>query len=93
VTDQTPTPARPRDEYGRLLYADHEIPPISDELALWRGMVTVDGLPDASNTTTMHRHRSGYDPCVEGWVRSGDWWLHCGYCRSYGDDAAGEVLS
>lgn len=72
---------RKRDEYDRPLYADHEIPPISDEIAVWRGNVTAYGAPAASNTTTMHLDSIGRDTCVSGWVRSGDWWLHCGYCR------------
>lgn len=76
------TDDRPRDEYDRAIYADHEVPPIDVGWAVWRGNVTMPDPPNPGNTTTMHRDGAGRDTCVGGWVRSGDWWLHCGFCRA-----------
>jgi hypothetical protein len=74
---------RKRDEYGRLVYEDHEVPPISDEIAVWRGRATVAGQPAPGTTTRMHLTPAGRDTCVEGWVRSDRWWLHCAFHRPY----------
>lgn len=71
---------RPTDEYDRPLYLDHETPPPLAAFAIWRGNVCA---PDPGNpgrtVTPVHSRRDL--KCIGGWVRSGDWWLHCGDCR------------
>ncbi len=66
---------RRRDKFGRAFYDDNEVPPATEPFAHWRGLVTH---PDAVHTPPTILHDT---QCSGGWVRSGDWWLHCGRCR------------
>lgn len=66
---------RRRDKFGRAFYDDNEVPPATEPFAHWRGLVTH---PDAVHTPPHMIHARA---CEAGWIRSGDWWLHCGHCR------------
>lgn len=66
---------RPLDEYGRAFYAPNEVPPATEGFAHWRGRLTH---PSASTGKSYSTHKK---VCVEGWIPSGEWWLHCGVCR------------
>lgn len=79
---------RPRDEHGRILWQANERPEVGSGLGLWRGRVVTPEAPYAGNSTRGHVRRVGpqtIDPCVDGWVESGDWWLHCAACRPYAE--------
>ena len=76
VADNGQTWTRPRDEYGRAYYAPNEVPPEAEQFAHWRGLRTH---PRAVTTPLPDRHDR---MCMGGWVASGEWWLHCGRCRS-----------
>lgn len=70
--------SRPVDQYGRAIYADHEVPdPWSPEsrFALWHGRVCG---PWTVITVPADRHRV---VCDHGWTRSGDWSFVCGTCH------------
>lgn len=75
---------RPRDEYGRVLYEHDEIPPVSDQFAVWRGKVVRPGPATAGNSVGGCHPSDGrrpYATCTNGWVESGAWWLHCYDCH------------
>jgi len=77
--------ARERDEHGRPQYAAHEVPPIAVGLAVWQGNVTAAFPPYPGNQVAgchpTDPARKPYATCTHGWVRSGDWWLHCADCH------------
>lgn len=83
-------PEREQDECGRALYADDEIPPADARFAIWRGGVTspdtclepYEGPGDPGIEALFgSRDWHGTNQCIGGWIRSLDWWFHCGICR------------
>ena len=80
-----PIGGRPVDQYGRPIYADHEVPPVDAGLSVWRGGITKDYPPDPGKQVSgCHPTTPGrrpYAECFHGWVRSLDWWLHCADCH------------
>ncbi|WP_280245712.1 hypothetical protein [Nocardia abscessus] len=66
------------DQYGRPIYAAHEIPPEAEAFAVWRGRLTHSGAVTSPAAGTEHQRM-----CVGGWIASGEWWLHCGHCRPH----------
>lgn len=81
---------RPRDRHNRPMYLDHEIPPVDCGLAMWRGNVTAEHPPTPANSVSGCHPTDGrrpYATCEHGWVRSGDWWLHCTDCHPPDMDA------
>ncbi len=77
-------PDRQRDQYGRPIYRHNEVPPVSDTFAVWRGLTVMPGPANRSNSVGgCHPKppKRPYATCTSGWVRSGDWWLHCADCH------------
>jgi hypothetical protein len=84
--EETSQADRPRDKYDRVLYRDDEVPPIGEGFGVWRGRVVTPDAPYGGNTISGYTHTGrprGDIPCIDGWVPSGRWWLHCGRCRPY----------
>lgn len=63
-------------KYGQeyVHYSDREIPPKTAGFAHWQGLICH---PDAAHTPYLDHDTK----CYHGWIRSGEWWLHCGTCR------------
>lgn len=77
---------RPVDKYDRPIYADHETPPIDERIAVWRGRVVAYGRPYGGNSISGAHDPRFRQKCENGWVASGDWWLHCTVCHPYTED-------
>lgn len=81
--------SRPTDEHGRPIYRDNETPPADlDTIGWWRGAVVTPGPPTPGNSVSGAHPRPGAihsivrpSRCENGWIRSGDWWLHCTDCH------------
>lgn len=75
---------RTEDEYGRPIYLQSEIPTYPQpKLAYWRGRVVESGKSKPGNVITGCHNKIPYAKCENGWVASGEWWLHCGTCRPH----------
>jgi hypothetical protein len=75
---------RAADKYGRPIYRDSEVPPVSDGFAVWRGLTVKPGPATPGNSVGGCHPSDGRRPyarCEHGWVRSGAWWLHCLDCH------------
>ena len=72
------------DEYGRPVYPVGDVPPADNQkIAVWRDRVVATGPSYSGNSVSGCHAERPYAPCVEGWVPSGAWWLHCADCHPY----------
>lgn len=78
MTEQAP-PTRRRDEYGRAVFSQHEVPdPLHPDsrFAQWLRRtcgpwVVLGGFSDAKHSLY----------CFKGWISSGEWWFVCRRCH------------